>query len=155
MVSYLQNNSVEKAQNLKLFIVDDDPFCRMLYHQHLTNIGFKNNILFDNGVDCINELSQQPDIIFIDYDMKPYNGLEILRIIKRFNPNIYLLIISAQKDMHVAINALKYGAFDYIVKGDKELETISNVIDNILIAKELSAKQNNISSASEMLKVAV
>jgi PleD family two-component response regulator len=131
-----QNNEMKNSQKLKFFIVDDDPFCRMLYQQHLINLGFKNNILFDNGADCINQLTEKPDVIFLDYDMKPYNGLEVLRMVKRLYPEIHLLIISSQKDMQVAINAFKYGAYDYIVKGEKDLETISLAVNKILISKE-------------------
>ena len=139
---------MESVQNLKFFIVDDDPFCRMLYQQHLVNLGFHNNCLFDNGMDCIKKLTEKPDIIFLDYDMKPYNGLEVLRMVKRMNPDVHLLLISSQKDMQVAINALKYGAFDYIVKGDKDLETISHALKRILIAKELNNKLNYVKVAS-------
>jgi len=122
-------------ENLKVFIVDDDPFCRMMYHQHLLNLGFKENFLFSNGPDCINNLSEQPDIVFLDYDMKPYNGLETLKIIRQYNPGIYLLMLSAQKDIRVAINALKHGAYDYISKGNNDLEMISKVVNNIALSK--------------------
>ena len=113
---------MKNLEDLKVFIVDDDPFCRMMYHQHLFNLGLKNLSLFSNGPDCINNLSENPDIIFLDYDMKPFNGLETLKIIKQYNPDIYLLMLSAQKDIRVAINALKHGAFDYISKGGNDLE---------------------------------
>ena len=123
------------ASNLKFFIVDDDPFYRMLYNQHLLNLGFKNNVLIDNGEDCINRLYMAPDIIFLDYNIPPLNGLEILQRIKMSHPSIYLLLISGQKDIQVAVNALKYGAFDYIIKGDEDLHMISGVIKKILTAK--------------------
>ena len=126
---------MNKANNLKFFIVDDDPFYRMLYHQHLTNLGFKDNILIDNGADCINRLYLQPDIIFLDYNMAPYNGLDVLKKIKITHPNIYLLLISGQKDLQIAVNALKQGAFDYIIKGEDDLDMISNVIRKIQTTK--------------------
>jgi DNA-binding NtrC family response regulator len=137
--------SMNSFENLKVFIVDDDPFSRMLYHQHLLNLGFKNNCLFENGPDCIEQLSQQPDIIFLDYDMKPYNGLEILKIIKEFNPGIFLLVVSAQKDVQIAIKAIKFGAYDYIAKGKNDLEMISKVVNNIAMSKELTCRLKEIS----------
>lgn len=131
---------MKNIEDLKVFIVDDDPFCRMMYHQHLLNLGFKENFLFSNGPDCINNLSEQPDIVFLDYDMKPYNGLETLKLIKQYNPGIYLLMLSAQKDIRVAITALKHGAFDYISKGQDDLEMISKVVKNIASSKEKETK---------------
>ena len=117
----------------KFFIVDDDPFCRMRYNQHLQNLGFKDNILFDNGLDCINKLNLQPDIIFLDYDMRPYNGLEVIEKINRLNPDIYLILISGQKDMQVAVNALKSGAFDYVIKGEDDLDKISSALQKMFM----------------------
>lgn len=110
----------------KFFIVDDDPFCRMRLSQHLHNLGFKDNMLFDNGMDCINKLNLQPDIIFLDYDMPQYNGLELIKKINKLNPDIFLVLVSGQQDMQVAINALKFGAFDYVIKGEDDLDNINS-----------------------------
>lgn len=121
-----------KAKNeLSIFIVDDDPFCRSLYEQFILNLGYGNITLFSDGQECLNQLTEQPDIIFLDYRMEPLDGLDVLRKIKRFNPNIYLVIISGQDDVQVAVNALKYGAFDYIIKGENDLNKIEGVLKKI------------------------
>ena len=123
---------VDKLEKLKFFIVDDDHFSRMLYRQHLINLGFKNNILFDNGYDCIKKLDLSPDVIFLDYDMQPLNGLDVLQIVREHNPNIRLFIISSNANKEIADEALKQGAVGYIKKGDHDLEMISNAISSIL-----------------------
>ena len=135
---------MEHYEKLKFFIVDDDPFCRSLYHQHLINLGYKNNVVFDNGYDCIKKLDLLPDVIFLDYDMQPYNGLEILQRVKQYNPHIHLLIISSHKDADVINDAMKYGAYDYIMKGDKDLEMISKVIKRIVIQNTDKSKANQL-----------
>src|SRR3954466_11841716 len=119
-------------RNPKFFIVDDDAHCRMRFQRHLVNLGYHNNMLFDNGIDCLQQLDYQPDIIFLDYDMKPINGMEILQKIKQHNPNIHVLFISGLKDMNMAIKAIQNGAFDYIYKGDKDLDSISEILTKIL-----------------------
>src|SRR5580692_3358771 len=98
---------MDRLMNLKFFIVDDDPFSRSFYHQHLINLGFKNHVLFDNGHDCIEKLDLLPDIIFLDYDMQPINGIEVLQRVKKHNPHIHLLIISSQKNKEVISEAKK------------------------------------------------
>lgn len=118
-------------ESLSVFIVDDDAFCRNLYEQHILNMGYNRIMLFSNGQDCLNQLTEQPDIIFLDYRMEPLDGLELLRKIKRVNPDIYLVIISGQEDAQIAVNALKYGAFDYIIKGDGDLQKIETVLRKI------------------------
>lgn len=117
-------------KNLKFFIVDDDPFSRMLYRQHLINLGYKNNILFDNSRDCIEKIGLRPDVILLDYDMQPFNGVEVIKKIKKINPDIHLVMVSSIKDDDVATEAIKHGAIDYIIKGDSDLELISRIISD-------------------------
>ncbi|WP_345080065.1 response regulator [Nemorincola caseinilytica] len=116
---------------MKFFIVDDDHFSRMLYRQHLLNLGYSNNVLFDNGFDCIKKLDLSPDVIFLDYDMQPLNGLDTMQIIKQYAPNIRLLIISGNEDKKIAEDAKKYGAYAFIKKGEKDLEMISDILATI------------------------
>jgi polysaccharide export outer membrane protein len=127
---------MENQNKLKFFIVDDDHFSRMLYRQHLMNLGYKNNVLFDNGYDCIKKLDLSPDVIFLDYDMQPLNGLDVLQIIRQYNPNIRLLIISGNESKEIENDAKKFGAYEYIKKGDRDLEMISRVLSRI--GKELN-----------------
>jgi FixJ family two-component response regulator len=127
---------VMEKSKLKFFIVDDDHFCRMLYHQHLVNLGYQDNLLFDNGYDCIEKMNLQPDVIFLDYDMKSLNGIEVLRAVKQINSTAHLLILSGNDDSRIAVDAMKYGAYDFIKKGDRDLEKISTVINRICAASK-------------------
>lgn len=122
---------MEEKASLSIFIVDDDPFCRSLYQRHLHNLGYNQIRLFSDGQECLDSLTDQPDVIFLDHRMEPLDGLEMLRKIKRFNSDIYLVIISGQDDVQVAVNALKFGAFDYIIKGDNDFEKIESVLKKI------------------------
>lgn len=112
----------------KIFLVDDDLFSLNVYRQNLENLGYKDVSLFLNGTICLNNLHQKPTIVFLDHNMDDLNGFEVLKKIKRYDPNIYVVIISAQESMKIAIDALKYGAFDYIIKGDNESEKMKNVL---------------------------
>ncbi len=129
-------------KDLNIFVIDDDPVCQELYRQYLLNMGFTRITLFDSGQQCINELTRQPDIILLDHQMAEINGLETLKKIKRFNPDIYLIYISAQKDMKVAIDALKYGAFDYIIKGNMEEELLGAIIQKIIDVMDLVSRKS-------------
>ncbi|UFH54884.1 response regulator [Spirosoma sp. KNUC1025] len=122
---------MEATESLSIFIVDDDPFCRSFYEQHIRNLGYDQITIFSDGQECLNQLTAQPDVILLDYSMEPLNGLDVLRKIKRFNPDIYLVIVSGQEELQVAVNALKYGAFDYIIKGNNDLAKIEAVLKKI------------------------
>jgi polysaccharide export outer membrane protein len=132
---------MESLNQLKIFMVDDDPFSLSLYEQHLRNLGFGDITSFSNGTDCLHKLTMQPDIIFLDHGMDILNGIEVLKKIKRFNPNIFVVFVSGQEDIQTAVNSLKYGAFDYIVKGQNELERFGKVIGKILEVRELMQKK--------------
>jgi two-component SAPR family response regulator len=132
-----------KTKNeLSIFLVDDDLFSLELYHQVLNNLGYTNIASFEKSSDCLNKLIEQPDVIFLDYNMDNLNGIDILKKIKRFNPNILVLFISAQKEIQVAVDSLKYGAFDYIVKTDFTEEKIKVAMDKVEWMFELMRRKN-------------
>ena len=122
-----------------IFLVDDDVLCLNLYKQFLKQLGYNNVQLFDNGNDCLESLtSQQPDIIFLDYNMDGLNGLDVLRQIKQFNPSIIVLFISGQEDILIAVKTIQQGALDYIVKSSlnpEKLKTIMERVESLLPEK--------------------
>ena len=122
-------------KDLKVFIVDDDCFCRNIYKQQLTNMGFWDIYMFHNGEECLKNIFMQPDIIVLDYNMAAIDGLEVVKIIKRSYPQIRMLMISGQKEKQVALDALRYGASAYISKDGKELDLLS-VITNRIVTKQ-------------------
>ncbi|RZJ33962.1 MAG: response regulator [Chryseobacterium sp.] len=133
---------METNQNLKFFIVDDDRFCASVYEQYLKNHNYENITYFSSGEACLEELHQKPDIIFLDHNMEELNGFEILKKIKRYDPNIYVIMVSGQENIDTAVNALKYGAFDYLVKDVDVCEKMTETIEKILkIKEEMSQNQ--------------
>ena len=126
-----------------IFLVDDDRMIANIYAQHIENLGYKNVKVFENGQDCINQLIEEPQIIFLDQHMDFLQGIEVLRKIKRFDPGIYVVFISGQEDIETAINSLKYGAFDYIIKGKNDLERIEEVLLRITNLREQLSKRGS------------
>ncbi|TVQ67115.1 MAG: response regulator [Balneolaceae bacterium] len=123
-----------------LFLVDDDPFYLSLLHKKLTNSGYQQISTFTNGVDCLNALDQKPDIIFLDHNMDTFSGYEVLKKIKRQNPDIFVVMVSGQEDIKTAVDSLKHGAFDYILKSGNDSEKINAVIEKIAQVKELQSR---------------
>ncbi|MBN2236806.1 MAG: sigma-54-dependent Fis family transcriptional regulator [Bacteroidales bacterium] len=101
---------------MKIFIVEDDVIFgkSILYYLSLNP---ENEInLFTNGKDALAQRYQNPDLIILDYNLPGMNGMEAMQSFHNYNRNIPIIIISAQSDIRVAVNLLKEGAFDYIVK---------------------------------------
>jgi DNA-binding NtrC family response regulator len=127
---------MESEKELKIFITDDDVFSLSINEQHVKNLGVENVSLFSNGNDCLNNLHQKPDIIFLDHNMEGLSGAEVLKKIKRVDPDIYIVMISAQENIATAVGTLKYGAFDYIVKDEHIEKHIRDVVARILFVRE-------------------
>ena len=123
-------------KKIKIFLVDDEVMYLNMLNQHIRNLGYDDITLFDNGPECIDSLYENPDVIFVDYRMDTLSGYEVLKKIKRFNPNIYVVIISGQDQVSAAVDTLKHGAFDYIQKGDAEEDKIRTVLERIIAFSE-------------------
>lgn len=124
--------------NATTFIVDDDPFVGALYKKSLQNLGFQHIHYFPNGEDCYNSLHLNPAIVLLDHQMPGITGFEVLRKIKRYNPDTAVIMVSGQKDMTTALDALKYGAFDYIIKDNTETVRIEQAINRLAALDKLS-----------------
>lgn len=134
--------SNDKMFDQKIFIIDDDPFTTALYEQSLANLGYTDVSSYNEGLLSLNDLIQEPKIIFLDQNMDDITGLEMLRKIKRFDPNIYVVMVSGQEDIETAVKALKIGAFDYIVKGEGDIEKINQVLLKISNVQEMLKRSN-------------
>jgi DNA-binding NtrC family response regulator len=124
--------------NLRVFIVDDDVFCRQLYYRHLLNLGIVDIHVFENGEDCMANMHLLPDLVFLDYNMAPYDGLLMIDKVKSSHRDAKVILISGQKEIMVAVRALQNGAVDYIIKGDNELDFITNAIDKLFSTSKLT-----------------
>ena len=132
--------------NITIFLVDDDVLCLNLYQQFLKQLGYNNVRLFDNGNDCLDSIaSQQPDIIFLDYNMDEMNGLDVLRQIKQVNPSIIVLFISGQEDIVIAVTTIQQGALDYIVKSSLNPDKLKSIMERVesILPEKASATQES------------
>lgn len=136
-----KRKKMETIFNQKIFLVDDDAFSREIYHQHLQNMGCTQVQVFENGTDCLDALTAEPRVIFLDHRMDILNGVDVLKKIKRFNPNIYVVFLSGQDNIRVAVNSLKYGAFDYIVKGEQEARMMEQCLLKIQELNQITRRQ--------------
>ena len=117
--------------DLKIFIVDDDIFCLTLYEQFLRNLGYTNITSFTAGDDCLQQIKEQPSLIFMDYNMEGMNGIEVLKKIKAFDSHIMVYIISGQEISLVAKEALQYGALDYVIKSSLSPEKMNAIMKRV------------------------
>ncbi len=115
---------------MKIFIVDDDPIFSKLLAAQLKHLGYDEVIMFENGLSCIQNLYLQPDIIFLDYMLGQDNGLHYLKQIKDFDPGIEVVFCTAYENLTIALEALKYGSLDYLLKTNMNQEEIQRILSS-------------------------
>lgn len=87
--------------------------------------------LFASGKECLQELYRKPDVVSIDYGLPDMNGDVLLNKIRAVNSNVPVIIISGQEDIATAVDMLKKGARDYIVKNENTNDLLWRSIINI------------------------
>ena len=139
---------MKRKQKVNMFFVDDDP----MYLKTLENSFIKESIhytskvnTFLTGDECLKNLHLKPDIIVLDYYLNGFNsrainGLEVLKKIKKNNPHTQVIMLSGQDQIDVAVNSMKFGAYDYVVKNESAFVRTQNVINNIIHNIKLKAE---------------
>ncbi|MBL0316186.1 MAG: sigma-54-dependent Fis family transcriptional regulator [Flavobacteriales bacterium] len=136
--------------NKKIFIVEDDEwYGQMLCHHLGLNLEFEvSHYLTSN--EMLQDIYKNPDIICIDLGLPDIPGDQLIpRIIER-KPDAVIIVISGQDDISVAVNLLKNGAKDYIVKDehtrDMLWKSIINSLETVTLKKEVEELREQLSS---------
>ena len=130
-----------------VFIVDDEPAISKLLSYWVKDKWKYQAQTFTNGEDVLRNLTQRPDLILLDIMLPGLDGLETLKRIKQFDDNLPVIILSAQGSIEVAVESLRFGAFDYFPKpiDQQRLEpSIKNAIRNYDLLRELHNLKENV-----------
>lgn len=122
---------MQKVLDRKIFLVDDDSFLTASLERVLNNVGYKNIEIYPNGKRCMKFIKNNPEIVFLDYQMDDMDGIEVLKRIKSYSQDIQVIFTTSMESVILAIKSIKLGAADFLLKKDiseKEVESIINKI---------------------------
>ena len=139
---------MKNPQSFKIFVVEDDTWYGSMLEHYLSLNPEYEITRFENPNDFFARLHENPDLVTLDYSLPDCDGTEVLKKIREHNPETRVIIISGQEDVATAINLLKNGAFDYIVKDD---DTKDRLWNSILHLREI----RNLKEEVESLKTQV
>ncbi|SEA81926.1 response regulator receiver modulated diguanylate cyclase [Desulfuromusa kysingii] len=126
-----------------VLIVDDELFFRKLYQDLLLEEGYRVDIC-DNGDDAIALLQQrQVDVVLTDMVMPGSSGLDVLRVAKALSNPPDVILVTGHASLESAIDALKSGARDYLVKPFNP-EELKHVVRNCLDQRELLTENDHL-----------
>jgi len=138
-----------KERKEHVFVVDDDPEMRELLRNHLANEGFRTS-LFASAPEALAALSGgaesggDVDMVLTDLRMTQMDGMEFLRRMRSQWPEIPVIVITAFGSIDTAIEAMRGGAYHYVVKPLKLAET------SVLIERGLERRR--ITRDNELLR---
>jgi two-component system response regulator AtoC len=120
-----------------IFVVEDEPANAQVLDLWVSKRwGYKCR-LFETGEECLENLHESPDLVLLDLMLPGMNGEEILGKIKGHNPEIPVIILSAQDDVERAVQTLRLGATDYYGK-PVDFPRLGNAVKNALQLHELA-----------------
>ena len=134
---------------VKIFVVEDDPaYTKFLKYVLELNPDYEVQF-YTSGKDCLANLYKNPAVITLDYSLPDMPGEKVLSQIRSHDPNINVIIVSAQEKIHTAVELLKLGAYDYIAKDhetkDRLLNSINNARNRTSLIKEIDHLKKEIS----------
>lgn len=114
-----------------IYIVEDDPWYGEILDYHLSlNPDYKVT-RFVTGKDCLAKMHLKPDLVTIDFSLPDITGDELFKKIRETNPQVPVIVISSQEEVGVAVNLLKMGVNDYLLKDESTKDLLWNSIIRI------------------------
>jgi Response regulator containing CheY-like receiver, AAA-type ATPase, and DNA-binding domains len=139
-----------------ILIVDDEKDIRELIADILRDEGFQTR-LAANSNECMDEINaQEPALMILDIWLKDskMDGIDILKTVKRDNPDVPVIIISGHGNIEIAVAAIKQGAYDFIEKPfniDQLMVVISRAMETARLRRENSTLKRRDMSSGEMI----
>jgi len=133
-----------------ILVVDDDQSVRSYLSDFLTSCGYTVECA-ESGDQAVTRLAggYVPSVIVQDIVMPGINGIEVLESVKKINPSIPVIILSAAGQIKTVVDAMKMGAADFLVKPfeEQELElAIENVVEKQKLKEEVKTLKRQLDS---------
>jgi len=107
---------VAETKKSSIMIVDDEPDILMILGEFLSSEGFKV-LTAKSGQQAVDKLHEmKANLVLLDMAMPGMNGIETLRELKKIQPDLPVIMITAYRDAEKVVDAFRIGAFDCIFK---------------------------------------
>ena len=122
----------------KILLVDDDPTILRTLSRFLTSQGFAVAAAF-TGQEALATLQEEViPVAILDLNLPDYSGLELLAYVRENSPDTEVILFTGLGALDSAIQAIRLGAYDYLVKTELRLPELHNVVDRALERRRLA-----------------
>ncbi len=123
----------------RILVVEDEDFQRTELADFLREVGHEVFEAQDGRSALESARNQQIDIAILDKKLPDFDGLQLISELKKLNPEVDVVIVTAYGTIDTAVQAIKLGAYDFITK-PVDLEELQLKIDRILEKRRLQAE---------------
>ncbi len=136
--------------NSRILVLDDDPFVRSMLEAILESGGYTVSSA-KSGKEALKLFSEQYDTVLIisDMNMSEMNGLEFIREIRKINADIPIIVLTVNKEITIALEAIRCGASDYFLKDEAVEDTLLISVNNAV--EKYRLKQQNRQLMDELI----
>lgn len=149
-----------EQSNRYIFLVDDEPIQNEMLKDYISE-RFKYQIkTYESGESALQDMHLNPEIMVLDFHLNSHlpdaqNGVEVLKKVKEMHPETQVIMLSGQDQLEVAIDSMKHGAYDYVIKSETAFSRMENILNNINELSSIKAANNNYKKVITFLWVAI
>jgi DNA-binding NtrC family response regulator len=138
----MERDSMEDGKSI--LIVDDEANIRRVLDAVFSKDGYRV-LTAENGKKALDIISTEPDldVLLCDLIMPDLNGIEVLKSAREINPFLSVVMITAHGTIKTAVDAMRFGAFDYITK-PFDMDEIKLIVKNALERRRLLAENTEL-----------
>ncbi|MCC5929779.1 MAG: sigma-54-dependent Fis family transcriptional regulator [Cyclobacteriaceae bacterium] len=133
----------------RIFLIDDDEMYSQIIRSTIESNDLFDVEVFYSGEEFLEKLSERPDICIIDYNLPGISGVDVLKHIKAYDPDIAAVLLSGQDRVEVVVEAYNNGANNYIIKNENVIPELQNALKNL--AKQIGLKKELLELKSQIV----
>ncbi|ABA89256.1 response receiver histidine kinase [Syntrophotalea carbinolica DSM 2380] len=134
----------------RILVVDDEAIILQLATMVLTSRGFEV-LTAHSGQECLEIVEQEsPDLVLLDYMMPVMDGMTTLRHLRQAHPDTYVIMLTGKGSEQIAVDVMKAGAADYILKPFKNQDLVER-IENVLRIRRIEIHNRELREERERL----
>ncbi len=144
-------------ETFKIFVLEDDFLYAKVLSYHLSQNPDYEVTVFNSAKDLLASLYKGVSAISLDYNLPDMSGFEVLKRIREFDPELPVVIVSGQQDISTAVELLKKGVYDYVLKDqdtkDRVWSAMRNIKENFNLKQRISNLEDEIGKKYEYNKL--
>lgn len=138
-------------QTAKILVVDDEPNIRFFLERVLTRDGHEV-VAVESGEEALKKVAENDfELALIDLKLKGISGIRVLSALRERSPHTAVIVLTGYASLDTAVEALRYGAHDYLFKPAKTVELRESVRTGLLKRQRELRRQQLLAQLEENL----